>query len=249
MGKIIAVGGGEIGRPGTDRETLPIDKEIVKLSGKAHPHLLFIGTASDDSQGYFNVIEKYFGKRLGCRVEALRLLKEHLSRKKLERKIFGADIIYVGGGNTLKMLLRWRRLGVDSLLRQAYKKGIVLSGVSAGSICWFRGGNSDSRKFRNPKADYIKISALGIIPALHSPHYDKEPQRAPSLKRMMKKTPGVAIALENCTALEVIDNQYRLLASKKNVHGYKIYWKQGAYHKEKIAPSKNMRPLQELVSK
>ena len=88
-----------------------------------------------------------------------------------------ADIIYVGGGNILKMMTLWRKLKVDELLNEARAKGIILCGISAGSICWFNYGNSDSRKFKNPNADYIKVTGLGFINAIHCPHYDTESKR------------------------------------------------------------------------
>src|SRR3989344_5093693 len=134
--KIVAVGGGEIGRPGTSIETEKIDKETIKLSGKKHPKLLFIPTASSDSEGYVEVVKKYFGKRLGCKVDVLRLLKSKPNRREIRKKILGTDIVYVGGGITLKMMAVWRKLGVDSILEVAVRKGIVLSGVSAGAVCW-----------------------------------------------------------------------------------------------------------------
>jgi dipeptidase E len=70
----------------------------------------------------------------------------------------GADIIYVGGGNTLKMMTLRRKLGVDKALQQALKKDIILSGLSAGSICWFDYGNSDSRKFTSKSTQLIKVT-------------------------------------------------------------------------------------------
>ena len=127
MGKIIAIGGGEIGRPGYKIETEIIDKEIIKLSGMKKPKFLFIPTASSDSQGYIKVVEKYFGDRLGCKVDIL-LLNKDVDRSEIEDKILNSNIIYVGGGNTLKMMKTWRKKGVDKILHKAYKKGIILFG-------------------------------------------------------------------------------------------------------------------------
>ncbi len=75
--KIIAIGGGEIGRPGYPVETTKIDKEIIALSGKKIPRVLFIPTASGDSNGYTEVFNKYFGKRLGCKTDVLYLKKKN----------------------------------------------------------------------------------------------------------------------------------------------------------------------------
>src|SRR3989344_2508736 len=124
MKKIIAIGGGEIGRPGYPVETTKIDKEIIALTGKTNPRLLFIPTASSDSELYYETVKKHFGKTLGCKTDVLYLINKDLSKKEIEQKIFGADIIYVGGGNTLKMMKVWRAIGVDKILKQAYERGI-----------------------------------------------------------------------------------------------------------------------------
>ena len=249
MGKIIAIGGGEIGRPGTKIETLSIDKEIIAQSGKEHPHVLFVPTASSDSQGYSQLFQQYYGKKLNCKVDTLFLTKNPSSKATISKKILNTDIIYVGGGNTLKMMMIWRRLGVDKILLEAYKKNIVLSGLSAGSICWFRHGNSDSRVFTSGSNKLIKVAGLNLIDALHCPHYDVEPLRKPDLEKMMKHTPGVAIALNNFTALEIIDYQYRILKSKKSAKAYKIYWKKNIYYKEEIPINNKFSDLNNLLQK
>jgi len=247
--KIVAVGGGEIGRPGTSIETEKIDKEIVKLSGKKHPKLLFIPTASSDSEGYVEVVKKYFGKRLGCKVDVLCLFKKKPIRQEIRKKILGTDIVYVGGGNTLKMMKRWRELGVDKILKEAVRKGIVLSGVSAGAVCWFNYANSDSRRFTNPKAPMIKVKGLGLVPALCCPHYNAERQRKPNLKKMMKKTPGVAIALDNCAAIEIIEKTYRIITSKPRARAYKVYWSKSKFYHEFLISNNKLMPLTEITKK
>ena len=128
MGRIVAIGGGEIGRPGYPVETTKIDKEIISLTGKNKPKLLFIPTASSDSESYYDTVRKHFGIRLGCKTDVLYLLKEKIN----ENKILNSDIIYVGGGNTLLMMNTWRKYGLDKILIEAYNQNIVLSGLSAG---------------------------------------------------------------------------------------------------------------------
>ncbi len=242
--KIVAIGGGEIGRPKEGGgfypiETVSIDKEIIRISKKSKkPKLLFLPTASGDSSGYVSVVENYFGKKLGCIVDSLLLKKQKHSKLEIEKKILSADIIYVGGGNTLKMLRIWKKFGVDKMLEKARSRGIVLSGLSAGAICWFKLGNSDSLKFKNKNADYIKLKCLNFVPALLCPHFDKEKDRPLSLKKMMKKTSGVAIALDNCSAIEVIGNEARLITSKSSANGYKIFWSKGKYFQEKLIKNK-----------
>lgn len=248
MKKIIAIGGGEIGRPGVKNETLGIDREIIKLSGKEKPKLLFIPTASVDASGYIESVQNHFGKKLGCKIDSLELIAKKYTKRELEEKILKSDIIYVGGGNTLNMMKVWRKLGIDVLLEKALKKGIVLSGLSAGSICWFRYGNSDLAKFgKNKAASMIRVRGLDMIPALHCPHYDIEKGREESLREMMKKNKGVAIAIDNCAALEVVGNQYRIIKTKKTANAYKVYWKNGKYFKELITAKKNLQSVDELL--
>lgn len=245
MKKIVAIGGGEVRLA----ETFAIDKEIINLSGKKNPKLLFIPTASSDAEGYCQTIEKYFGKKLGCKVEHLLLLNKSLTKKSVREKILSADIVYVGGGNTLKMMILWRKLDVDTCLKQAHKNGTVLSGLSAGAICWFRHGESDSRKFNNPDAPFSKVTGMGLVKALLCPHYNVEKERQADLKNMMRTTSGVAIALENCAAIEIVGDSYRIITSNKSALAYRIFWSRGKYHKEMIEKDKNYKPLTNLLTK
>jgi dipeptidase E len=220
---IVAIGGGEI----RGSETLAIDKEIIRLTKKEHPKLLFIPTASSDSEDYFKGIDKYFGKKLGCKTDVLYLLKETPSSKEIRNKILGSDIIYVGGGNTLKMMKLWRRLGVDKILKTAWQKGIVLCGLSAGSICWFESGHSDSMSFYNSKKwEYINVRGLGFIEGIHCPHYDNKTlgvSRKTHFHNMIQKIGGVGIAIDENCAIEFLDDKYRVITSKKSAKAFKVY--------------------------
>lgn len=246
METIVAIGGGEL----KDLETLPIDRAIVKLAGKKHPRALFIPTASNDSTGYWDTFHSVYGKKLGCQTDALFLLKENLSKKQIEEKILSSDIIYVGGGNTLRMLRIWKKHGVDILLKKAYKKGIILSGLSAGAIVWFRYGSSDSRRFMKggkDSASLMRISGLNFLPLTVSPHHVREKKlRDPGIKEMMKKTPGVALALDDNTAVLIRGDRYEVLKSKENVGVSKVF---RVYGKVQRAPLKSSGSLKELYEK
>jgi dipeptidase E len=143
----------------------------------------------------------------------------------------------------------WRKTGADEILKKAGKRGIILSGVSAGAICWCKYGLSDSRSFNNANAGFIRVSALGFVKVLFCPHYDFEPKRQPALKKIMQKNSGVALALENCCALEIIDSEYRIISSKKNANAYKVYWKKNKFYKEAIKQEKEFKPLSEILVK
>jgi dipeptidase E len=242
-GKIVAIGGGEL----REHETLSIDRHIVELTGKNRPHALFIPTASGDAPGYVETFRSVYGGVLGCDVGVLNLLSS--VPQSMTATIDSADLIYVGGGNTLRMMRRWRKLGVDALLRQAHERGVVLSGLSAGAICWFAGGHSDSKSFYDPDSwDFIKVSGLGLIDALYCPHIDSE-ARLPKFQAFMRKYNQVGIGCDDGCALEVIGDHYRILASKSGAKAYKLSRQRGEVVTQILQPFDHPRPLADLLTK
>lgn len=247
--KIIAIGGGRLIKAKKEPQTLKIDQEIVSLVGKKRPNLVFIPTASEDNLEYCEAIEKHFAGTLGCTVEPLLLFKARPSKTKIAQMISSADIIYVGGGNTLRMMKLWRRLGIDKLLDKARKRGAVLCGLSAGAICWFRYGNSDSKAYSNDgDKSLIKVKGLNFADLLLCPHYDVEKHRQPGLKAMMKKSSGIAVALDNCAAIEIIDDKYRIITSAARKNGWRIYWKKGEFYKEALPKDGEFHSIESLLA-
>ncbi|GGB18043.1 peptidase E [Puia dinghuensis] len=149
-------------------------KEVITLTGKPKPKICFLPTASADNP-YAIIqfltlcrelsVEPYY---LGVWVNA------SPEQQTFEERLMSMDAIIVGGGNTLNMIAIWRAQGIDTVLQKAYRNGTVLAGGSAGSLCWFTGGYSDSR----PKNMTI-VNGLGILPYSHCPHYHSEPTRKP----------------------------------------------------------------------
>lgn len=246
--RIVAIGGGRV-RTATP-QTIGIDREIVRLAGRRRPRLLFLPTASLDAADYCEAIIRHFGGTLGCRVDTLLLYRDRPGPRGRAARIAAADVIYVGGGNTLRMMRLWRRLGVDRLLEEARRRGAVLAGLSAGAICWFRAGNSDARKFSNPgDRTLVRVRGLNFVDAMVCPHYDSEHHRRPALKAMMRTTPGVAIALEDCVAIEIVDDRYRFLAARRGARAYRAYWRSGHYHCDELRPHGDFRQLADLLDK
>lgn len=241
MGKIVAIGGGENGRSGTAYETGPFDREIVALTGKERPNFLFVGLANDDPEFYYQVMRAIYRDRFGCPTQDLTrgdLRSFPAARGKLQ----WADIIYVGGGNTLRLMHLLRNARLDGLLREAYERDCVLCGLSAGAICWCAFGNSDSlEKLCGP---ILRVRGLGFIPALFCPHYDGEKKRPGSMKHMMRYTRGVpGLALDNGAALEMVDGQYRILTSLPGARAQMCDWHKGEY-RVKSLPENVWRPVE-----
>ena len=251
MRTIVAIGGGEIGRKkeledGTIKiypvETTAIDKEIIKLSGKLNPKLLFIGTATGDNPTYIEAIQEHFGKSLDCQVDTLNLVTEELSLKIIVEKILTADIIYVGGGNTQFMQDTWAKHGVLPLLRQAYEKGTILSGLSAGANCWFEKSSTDSFMTAEDKLDFDKakeklaiMDNLGYLKGVCCPHYLKEPYRRPAFLHQMRKYEGIAYGIDNEAALLFQDEKLtRVLKSKPTAKAFEITSKAGQVTEKEI---------------
>ena len=140
--------------------------------------------------------------------------------KQVRESILNTDIIYVGGGNTKFMLEKWRELGVDKLLLEAYNKGIICSGLSAGSYCWF-------------KYNYDLIEGIGVIDAINCVHYEQKYNEARNKFYNVMKEKGIeGIALENCVALEIIDDKIKIIKSDINKNAYKITYKNGKFSEE-----------------
>ena len=168
---IVAMGGGGFSM---DPDTL-LDDYILGLArearGRGRPRACFVGTASGDADAY---IAKFYAA-LARRAEATHLALFVRTEPDIDAFLLDQDVIYVGGGNTSNMLAIWRVHGVDRALRRAWESGVVMTGLSAGSICWFEGGTTDSFGPLTPLTD-----GLGFLPGSHSPHYDGEAARRPT---------------------------------------------------------------------
>lgn len=158
-----------------------LDDHVLELAraarGRDRPRACFIGTASGDAVGYIANFYSAFARKSEANHLALfvRVVDD------VERFLLAQDVIYVGGGNTENMLAVWRVHGVDAALRKAWASGVVLAGLSAGSLCWFETGTTDSYG-----AGLAPLSrGLGLLPGSHAPHYDGEPARRPYYQRLI----------------------------------------------------------------
>lgn len=243
---IVAIGGGEL----RERETLRIDATIVELAARRRPRALFVPTASNDAEGYWETFRSVYGEELGCATDVLWSYDRYESAHDAARRIDAADIVYVGGGNTLRMMKRWRRLGIDAMLRDAAARGAVMSGISAGAICWFRYGTSDSRRFYDPTDEtLIRVSGLGLVDAVVSPHHVREPHRAAGLREVMRRTSGVGLALDDGAAIVVRGDRYALLASLEGAGVSKVYRRGGEVIDRRLGQNEQEGSLTQLLAR
>ena len=170
---LIAIGGGEI----KNKTTLKIDEYIAGLAkthaGEKRANALFFGTASHDSMPYFNSFRKTYTSVFDIKAEVGLLVYGEMDMRKIKDKIDAADCIYVGGGDTVFMLDLWKDKGVDDLLIDAYNRGKIICGLSAGAICWFSDMYTDYEIMRGQSANYSLKKGLGIIDGLITPHFNE----------------------------------------------------------------------------
>jgi dipeptidase E len=171
--QIVAIGGGGLS---TEPDRLAIERYIVQHARRARPSACYVGTASGDENAY--AVRFYAAMaELDCRPSRLPLFARTPELRKL---VLEQDIVYVGGGNTKSMLAVWREWGLDALLREAWQGGTILCGTSAGAICWFESGITDSW------ADALHpLPCLGLLPGACCPHYDGEKDRRPAVHHIV----------------------------------------------------------------
>lgn len=159
----------------TDPDGL-LDDWVLERAGKPRPRVCFVPTASGDAPGYVDQFLDAFAGR-DCEASVLPLFRRELDDEELRTFLLGQDVVYVGGGNTANLLAVWRVHGVDRLMREAYDRGTLLCGISAGANCWAEGSHTDSFGPLTFLPD-----GLGILPGSVCPHYDGEPGRRASYR-------------------------------------------------------------------
>tara|TARA_B100001029_G_C15056733_1_gene454958 strand:- start:1159 stop:1860 length:702 start_codon:yes stop_codon:yes gene_type:complete len=184
-GQIIAIGGGGFGR---NPNKPIIEKYIISQSKVEKPNVCFIPTASAEDKAYTVNFYTAFSK-LNCHPSHINLFQR---TPRLDSIISKQDIIYVGGGNTKSMLAVWKEWKLDKMLMKAYKNGAILCGVSAGAICWFEEGVTDSWA-----SNLNVIDCLGILKGCCCPHYDGEKDRKPSVEKFI-----INNQISSCYALD-----------------------------------------------
>ena len=182
---IVAIGGGGFGRTVKD---LRIEEYILSLSKKEKPNICFIPTATGDNDSYKVNYYDVFTK-LNCNPTHIDFFKRTID---ISSHIPKQDIIFVGGGNTKSMIAVWKDWGLDELLKNAYESGAVMSGVSAGAICWFEKGITDSWAY-----DLAVMDCLGFVTGVCCPHYDEEPARRPFVKKALTEN-----LIDHCLGVE-----------------------------------------------
>ena len=200
MKRILAIGGGEL----KNRETLSIDEYIAaeakKAAGENRPCGLFIPTASHDCMPYYNTFHKVYTGLFNVKTDVALTVGREIDPEKMRAKFERADFLYVGGGDTVFMLDHWKKSGLLQFIRDAYDRGVLVAGLSAGAICWFEEMYSDSVA----EGEYAVYPGLGWIKGKISPHYN---ERMLDFDETVLYNRFRAWGIENDAAIEFADGE------------------------------------------
>ncbi len=261
---IVAIGGGENWRLKSDGtrkpyETGAIDQEIVRLTGKQHPNFLLLAHSQplENQERYFNIMKDIYGWRYGCYCKDLK--SDKLTDAEYARNVIDwADIIYEWWWDTLSMIKLWKATWFDEVLKSAWESGKIMCGLSAGANCWFEKCSSNVLKKYWENLPLIEVECLWFMKWFFVPHCD-EPGRQESAKELLKnKLEGIWLLLSNCAALEIVDDEYRVLTTETSKQlnrpmekGYwkKTYRRNGEYIEEDLEESSEFKNLSELYSR
>lgn len=213
MQQIITLGGGGFLM---EPDNLALDRYIVQQTGVERPKVCYLGQASAEwAEGTIGFYKAF--TELGAIPSHLSLFKPHTAD--LEAFLMGQHAIYVGGGNTKSMLALWREWGLDRILLKAANAGTVLAGISAGCICWFEQGLTDSI----PGALTL-LPCLGYLKGACSPHYDGEANRRPSYHTLIGSgSMSAGVAYDDGAAGHYVDGELvRVVSSRPNAKGYQV---------------------------
>ncbi|TFH39784.1 MAG: peptidase E [Bacteroidia bacterium] len=206
-------------------------KEIIKLTGKERPKICFLPTASGDSER--SIIRWYeLVHDLSVEPSVQRVwISSYGQKESFEEVLLNVDAIVVGGGNTLNMMAIWKAQGIDVVLKKALEKGIVLAGGSAGSLCWFENGTTDSRPI-----ELSVVEGLGFLPFSHSPHYHSEEFRRPLYHKNIEN--GIfqaGYAMDNNSGIIFKNGKpFRVVSLDEENNSYYVYMKDGKVVEEKL---------------
>ncbi len=204
---------------------------LIKLIGKENPKVCFVPSATGDSVVSIN---NWYALMEGVpmRPHVMKVyINSYSTKESFEETLMRMDAVYVGGGNTLNMMAIWKAQGIDVALRKAYDAGVLMSGASAGSLCWFEGGTTDSR----PK-ELSAMQCLGWLKYSHCPHYTSEEQRKPLYHKLIKSgelSPGYAC--DNQSGL-YFENEalVRCVTSSPNSRSYFVDLKDGKISEQEL---------------
>ena len=219
--QIISIGGGGFSKGDSyTPESAALSKYFLAQTEKPRPSICFLPTASADAAIYIVNFYTEFTK-LSCTPSHLSLFKPHT--REIESFLLTQDAIYIGGGSTKNMLALWKEWEIDTILKKALARGVVLGGISAGMNCWYELCVTDSLY-----GELTVLPCLGFLKGSCCPHYDGEANRRPSYHMLMQSgtiTPGIAI--EDHTAVHYVNGEIKQVVTTAQSNAYQVFLENG----------------------
>jgi peptidase E len=211
--QIVAFGGGgfsmESGNP-------LLDEYVLGLPGRERPRVCFLPSASGDADHYVVRFYRAFPAER-CEASHVSLFRREQGPADLRAHLLAQDLIYVGGGSVVSLLGVWRAHGIDEILRDAWEAGVVLCGLSAGSLCWFAEAHSG---FHGAPR---RVEGLGFLPFSNSVHYESESDHGRAYHGLIREGMRPGYAAQDGAALHFVDTELkRVVASRPTARGYRV---------------------------
>ena len=218
MRQIVTFGGGgfsmEAGNP-------LLDEFVLQLTGRERPRVCFLPSASGDADHYIVRFYRHFSAAR-CEPSHLSLFRRERAVTEPREHLLSQDLIYVGGGSVTSLIGVWRAHGIDAILREAWERGVILCGLSAGSLCWFAHGVST---FHGPPE---RVTGLDLLPWTNTVHYSSEPKRREALFEGLRDGMPPAYAADDGAALHFVDHDVaQVVASRPCARAYRIEERHG----------------------
>jgi dipeptidase E len=194
-----------------------LDELVLRLTDQARPKLCLLPTAGGDSEHQIRRFYETYGDRL-CEPSHIALFRLGRKPVPLREHLLAQDAIYVGGGSMVNLLAIWRAQGLDVILREAWEQGVVLAGLSAGSMCWFEWGVTTSSGEPQP------APGLGFLPGSNSVHHDSEPARRPVYYEAVRtnEIPAGWAADDGAALIFAGTELEEVVAARPNAHAYAV---------------------------
>lgn len=229
MKVIYAIGGGEL----REHTTLKIDEHLANLAkakaGERRANALFIPTASHDFMPYYNTFHKVYTGLFNIKTDVALTVFKEVDLQKLQAKFDKADLIYIGGGNTVFMMDEWKKSGLLPLLEKAYEEGKIICGLSAGAICFFEDIYTDSLETEEG-LEYAMFKGLCWVKGVASPHYN---QREKQFDEVVKSSFDEAYGIGDNVALVIEDGEI-VGSISSGGKAYRLQKKDGTLFKTEI---------------
>ncbi len=193
-----------------------LDAYVLTATGARRPRVCFLPSASGDADHYIVRFYRHFAAGR-CEPSHISLFRRDCGVSDLRAHLLAQDLVYVGGGSVISLLGVWRAHGLDHVLREAWEAGVVMCGLSAGSLCWFAEGMTAFHGESHP------VEGLGLLPCSNAVHYDKEPERRPAYRAAVAGGMVAGYAADDGAALHFVGTELaRAVSSRCGAQAYRV---------------------------